>query len=114
MFRLVSIIILSAVLLAGCAGAGEWGTQMGILPKSSLPIIGGGKDIIGNKIVHLKGGGEVKGMVWIDTTSDTYYVFGIKYDHDNRHWKEANTIPKDQVSYMEYNSEKYDDVGRAW
>lgn len=101
MFRFISLIILSAVLLAGCVGAGEWGTQMGILPKSSLPIIGGGRDYIGDRIVHIKGGEEVKGTVWIDTRTDTYFVFKSQDDAVWRRWEKAYTIPKDQVSYME-------------
>ncbi len=114
MFRFIPVVILSVVFISGCVGAGEFGTQFGILPKSSLPIIGGGKDFSGNSIVHLKGGGEVKGMVWIDTTTDTYYVFRTNYAHTNRHWNEADTIPKDQVAYMEHNDEKYDSVGAPW
>lgn len=102
MSRFIPVIILSLVFISGCVGAGEFGTQFGILPKSSLPIIGGGRESIGKRVVHIKGGDEVTGYVWYDTRTDIYYVFKAENDAIGRQWQEAHTIPKDQVSYMEH------------
>lgn len=99
MLRFIPVVILSAMLLAGC-GAGGFGTQMGVFPRSNIPILGGGAKKVGDKIVHTKSGDTIKGLTYYDSTTDSYIVYS---DVSNSWLNNTNstTIPADQVVYME-------------
>jgi len=85
MSRFIPVLILSAVLLTGCG--------LGILPKSSLPIIGGGEHLIGgSKTVHMKNGDRVHGVTYYLTAQDTYHVTGNLYKKGEEGWTSVRQL----------------------
>lgn len=96
MSRFIPVIILSLVFISGCVGAGEFGTQMGVFPRSNIPILGGGEKSVGKKIVHTKSGDKIKGLTYYDSRTNSYTVY-----LDECTTRTGTIIPADQVVYME-------------
>jgi len=96
MSKFIPVVILSAILLAGCG--------LGILPKSSLPIIGGGEHYIGgSKTIHMKNGDEAHGVTYYLDAQETYHVSGKLYKKGEKEGKDVwqLMIPASEVLYIE-------------